>query len=268
MALQLPRWFTGAVGLLCLLLPVGIAVFLYDHDAVKKLPIVGGLPWGRVIGNTAVQAQARFVAEHSHHLEAAYRQQPSVVVVGDSLAANWSTIGASAWNREIGGLNAVSLGVPSDRTQHLLYRIRSGEFSRLAPRVGVLIIGTNNVNRNTPEETRDAVLQVVDELRSIWPHTSLVVVGVLPRQLPEGQERQRRIDALNAFLSESTRTREGVTFVPVKNEFLSGDGGLNRALYQKDGIHLSAAGYGTLTARVAPIILARLATYSPTRRRA
>ena len=205
---------------------------------------------------------------NSHHLEAAYRQQPSVVVVGDSLAANWPTIGAAAWNREIGELIAVSLGVPSDRTQHLLYRIRSGEFSRLVPRVAVLVIGTNNVNRNTPEEARDAVLRVVDELGSIWPHTALIVVGVLPRQLPEGQARQRRIDALNAFLSESMRTREGVTFVPIRNEFLSRDGGLNRELYQTDGIHLTAAGYETLTARVAPIVVERARVVSGTKEKA
>ena len=63
MALQLPRWLTGAFGPLCLLLPFGIAVFLYDHDSVKRLPVVGALPWGRVIGNTGLQAEARFVAE-------------------------------------------------------------------------------------------------------------------------------------------------------------------------------------------------------------
>ncbi|MEQ1912053.1 MAG: GDSL-type esterase/lipase family protein [Vicinamibacterales bacterium] len=257
MASQLPRWSTGAFGLIFLLLLVGVAMFLYDHDSVKKLPVVGGLPWGRLIGNTALQAQARYVAEHSDDLEVAYRQQPSVVVVGDSLAGKWPIDGAAAWNREIRGLNAVSLGVASDRTQHLLYRIRSGEFSRLSPLVGVLIIGTNNVNRNTPEETRDAVLRVIDELGSVWPDTSLVVVGVLPRELPEGQARQRRIDVLNDLLSAATRTRERVTFVPVRNEFLSGNGGLNPALYEDDGIHLTAAGYETLTERVAPIVAER-----------
>ena len=245
----------GTIGLVgSLLLAAGIAVFLYDHDSVKKLPLVGDLPWRRVIGNTALQAQARYVPERARDLEAAYRQQPRVVVVGDSLAGKWPIVGAAAWNREIRGLGAMSLGVASDRTQHLLYRIRSGEFSRLSPRAAVLIIGTNNVNRNTAEETRDAIVQVVDEFRAVWPDTSLVVVGVLPRQLPQGQARQRRIDALNALVSEATRTRDWVTFVLLRNEFLSDDGGLNRALYEQDGIHLTAAGYEALTAGVSPIL--------------
>lgn len=246
-----------ARGLVLVLLLVGLGVFLYDHDSVKKLPVVGGLPWGRVIGNTAVQAQARPLAEHSQAVEAANRQQPSVVVVGDSLAAKWATVGARAWNREIRGLNAFDLGVASDRTQHVLYRIRAGDFSRLTPRVGVLIIGTNNVNRNTPSETGDGVLRVVDELRSVWPHTSLIVVGVLPRQLPEGLARQRRIDALNARLAQSMLTRDRATFVHLKDEFLLRDGGLNPALYEDDGIHLTAAGYDVLTAHLAPLIVER-----------
>lgn len=241
-----------------LLLAVAVAVFLYDRDAVKALPVVGGLPWGRVIGNTALQAEARHVPERAGELEAAYRQQPEVVIVGDSLAAKWPVVGAAAWNRDIRGLNAMSLGVASDRTQHLLHRIRSGELSRLAPRVGVLIIGTNNINRNTPEETRDGVVQVVDELRSDWLDARLVVVGVFPRQLPEGQARQRRIDTLNALLAGSLRAREGVTFLHLRDEFMSGDGMLNRSYYEDDGIHFSAAGYERLTQHVAPAIVEAL----------
>lgn len=248
------RWASVAFLLFGVLLAVAVVVFRHDHDSVKKLPIVGGLPWGRVIGNTALQAEARYLPERAAELEAAYRQQPRVVIVGDSLAAKWPFVGAASWNREIRGLDAMSLGVASDRTQHLLYRIRSGEFSKLSPRVGVLIIGTNNVNRNTPEETRDAVVRVVDELRAVWPNTKLVVVGVLPRELPEGKARQRRIDALNGLLAESMSARAGVTFVHIRDEFLSGDS-LNRALYEDDGIHFSAAGYERLTTRLAPLIV-------------
>ena len=249
------RWPTLGLIACSLALAVAVVVFLYDRDSVKKLPAVGDLPWGRIIGNTAVRAEARDVPERAGELAVAHRQQPRVVIVGDSLAGKWPVVGTDAWSRQMRPLNAMSLGVASDRTQHLLYRIRSGEFSRLAPRVGVVIIGTNNVNRNTPQEIRVAVVQIVDELRKVWAQTSLVVVGILPRQLPEGQARQRRIDAVNALLADSFRSREGVIFLHLRDEFLSGDG-LNRALYEADGIHLSAAGYDRLTQSVAPTIIA------------
>ena len=249
------RWATASLVAGGLLIAVAVGVFLYDRDSVKKLPVVGDLPWQWVIGNTAVRAEARDVPERARDLAVAHRQQPQVVIVGDSLAGKWPVVGTTAWTREMRPLHAMSLGVASDRTQHLLYRIRSGEFSGLAPRVGVLIIGTNNVNRNTPEEIREAVVLIVDELRRVWTDTSLIVVGVLPRQLPEGQARQRRIDTVNALLTDAFQSRERVRFLHLRNEFLSGDGGLNRALYESDGIHLSAAGYDRLTQSVVPTII-------------
>ena len=51
---------------------------------------------------------------------------------------------------------AAAFGIPSDRTQHLAWRLQDGEVDALSPAVTVLLIGTNNLHDNA---TAPEVLQ-------------------------------------------------------------------------------------------------------------
>jgi len=67
-----------------------------------------------------------------------------VVFIGDSITHNWEKDGLPVWNRVYKPLNALDLGFGGDRTENVLWRLLHGEVDGLAPKVAVLMFGTNN----------------------------------------------------------------------------------------------------------------------------
>src|SRR5207247_3667847 len=181
----------AAVGSLCCCDPV----------AFKRIPLMVHVRWCLVVGNTAIQRAPPVISRHLHDLTEASRQPARVVFLGDSLTELWLREGREIWNANFVGLGCVALGVGGDRTQNLLYRIRSGEFNRFSPEAVVLLIGTNNVNRNTPPEIAEAVALIVNELKTLWPRAYVLVVAIPPREMPRSREVIGRIHDANRLLA-------------------------------------------------------------------
>ena len=86
-------------------------------------------------------------------------RQPEIILIGDSITHFWGgdpvggrRTGAEVWDRFFSGRRVVNLGYGWDRTENVLWRLTHGEFDNVTPRVVVVMIGTNNVTLNTPEE--------------------------------------------------------------------------------------------------------------------
>ncbi|HEV8692009.1 MAG TPA: putative glycoside hydrolase, partial [Ideonella sp.] len=76
---------------------------------------------------------------------------PEVVFIGDSITEHWESAGREVWQRHYAKYHALNLGFGGDRTENLLWRLQHGEIDGLAPKVTVLMIGTNNTGHRAED---------------------------------------------------------------------------------------------------------------------
>ncbi|MCY4745319.1 GDSL-type esterase/lipase family protein [Pelomonas sp. UHG3] len=183
-----------------------------------------------------------------------------LVFLGDSITQGWEKEGKAAFARYFAPHNAVALGFGGDRTENLLWRLRHGALDGMAPKVVVMLIGTNN----TGERLEDPALTVagiranLDEIRRRQPQATVLLMALLPRgETPDDLTRRHnaRINALLPSLADGQRVR----LLDIGPALTQPDGTLSRDLLP-DFLHLSPAGYdiwarrldATLTPLLAP----------------
>ena len=119
-------------------------------------------PWDSVSKSDANRQKL-----HKQYVEMTLKQgkQIDLVFYGDSITYGWSLKeGIDTWKQYYGNLSAVNYGIGGDRTEQLVYRISNGEVNGLSPKVVVLKIGTNNMERNTVEDIVHGVKAIIDLL--------------------------------------------------------------------------------------------------------
>src|SRR6478736_8858440 len=79
-----------------------------------------------------------------------------VVFIGDSITQGWEgnppNGGKNVWEKYYGKRKCLNFGVGGDRTQHVLWRFDNGQLDGLKPKAAVLMIGTNNSNKEDNSE--------------------------------------------------------------------------------------------------------------------
>ena len=123
---------------------------------------------------------------HKSLIETTQRQGKIIQIVfyGDSITRGWQEEnGIKVWNEFYGNLSAVDYGIPADRTEHLVYRIRSYEVKGLQQKV-VLKIGTNNMDFNTPDHFAKGVKAVIDSLHHEILNVKVLLLAILSRSGP------------------------------------------------------------------------------------
>ena len=188
----------------CALVPSG--------RAAAAPPAAGG-----ATGSAVVPVSRGQVWEERHRAitDEVRRLNPEVVFLGDSITHHWRTRGQAAWQERFGRFRPGNLGIGGDRTQHVLWRIRAGALAGIAPRVVVVLIGTNNLGlepetttpRNTADEVTAGVAAVVREIRQELPRTRVLLLKVLPRGEPGTPIREQLLQ-VNAGLD---RLQDGAT---------------------------------------------------------
>lgn len=138
-------------------------------------------------------------ASSAAYLSAKARQRRRIVLVGDSLMESWTEETYCHYNGKFRGAAAVLrtalppsrwlkplvLGISSDHTQHLLWRLRHGELTHKMSAdtnlLFVLLIGTNNLGGgHVPADVSRSVEQIARFLLNST-RGRLLVHGLLPR---------------------------------------------------------------------------------------
>src|SRR5262249_389322 len=122
-------------------------------------------------------SQAGWMTRHANLVTQAKQGNVEVVFFGDSITAgmNQQTM------PKLIGADAENFGISGDGTQHLLWRLQNGElsFKAPAPKVAVVLIGTNNimtVTRLKASQRHDVFMGVkanIDEIRKQLPNTKV-----------------------------------------------------------------------------------------------
>lgn len=219
------------------------------------------LSFGAALGQTQTQTKTKASAEsatepvpragawsrmHESFLDRAKEGDIDLLFLGDSITAGWNGKDKEGhgprqvWDRYYGPRKAANFGIGGDRTQHVLWRLENGEVDGIKPKAVVLMIGTNNMNANTPAEIADGITAIVKKLRAKLPETKILLLGIFPRGEKPGPVRDRIKDT-NERISKLD-DGSSVKYLDIGRHFLEADGTISREI-MPDFLHLKRKGY-------------------------
>ncbi|UCC98227.1 MAG: hypothetical protein JSW66_20570, partial [Phycisphaerales bacterium] len=116
-----------------------------------------------------------------------------LLMIGDSITHSWENAGKKYWDKYYEPRNAVNMGFSGDRTQHVLWRLDHGHLEGISPRLAVLMIGTNNSNRddNTAEEIGQGIVAICNRIRTKCPQTKILILAIFPRGPEPSEQREK-----------------------------------------------------------------------------
>src|SRR5581483_6610866 len=99
----------------------------------------------------------------------------------------------------------------------------------IKPKVAVIMIGTNNMGRNSAEEIAGGVKAIVEELRKQKPEMKILVLGIFPRSAKATDMIRDKIKATNAIISKLDDGKH-VFYKDIGAKFLEPDGTLDKKI--------------------------------------
>ena len=186
-----------------------------------------------------------------HHLELleARRQllasgtPPELVFIGDSITQGWGESGREVWQQHYAPLHALNLGSGGDRTENVLWRLQHGEIDGIAPKVAVLMVGTNNTGQRAenPQTLAAGIKRLVDEIRQRLPGTKVLLLAIFPR----GEKSDDYLRVLNERVNKiiaGYADGKQVFFQDINATLMGPDGTVSRDI-MPDLLHPNAKGY-------------------------
>ncbi len=177
----------------------------------------------------------------------------NVVFIGDSLTEFWTHTGKTTWEGELVPLKSMNCGLAGDRTEHILYRINWLDFRRAAPKVFVLLMGTNNLGMTPPDDPKSvarAIVLATNILAKRHPQTRILVLEIPPSGYEPRSALRRSIRETNTLLTQAALPSQA-QLVPIYDLFTNPDDQWKPEM-TLDGTHFSAMGYEELTKQLAP----------------
>jgi beta-glucosidase len=180
---------------------------------------------------------------HEAKIEQAEATEIDLLFIGDSITHGWEDAGAEVWQAYYEERQAFNLGFSGDRTEHVLWRLENGAVAGMAPKLAVVMIGTNNTgHRMDPAAyTAEGIERIVNELRERLPTTRILLLGIFPRQVSPYNEMRKRNNEINELVS-TLDDGDLVHCLDIGSAFLRDDGTLRDDL-MPDLLHFNAAGY-------------------------
>ncbi len=161
-------------------------------------------------------------------------------------------IAPDVWDQFFRGRSVVNLGYGWDRTENVLWRLRHGEFEHVSPKVVVLMIGTNNIPLNTPDEIAAGISTICDEIHQRSPATRILLLGIFPRgEKPDAN--RATIEAVNQRIATFKGRGGVVTYLDIGDKFLAADRSISKDIMY-DFLHPTAKGYAIWTDAMEPTL--------------
>src|SRR3954467_3273589 len=154
-----------------------------------------------------------------------------VVLIGDSITQGWEgnppNGGKNVWEKYYGKRNCLNFGVGGDRTQHVLWRFENGQLDGLKPKGAVLMIGTNNSNKddNSEADILEGVTAIVKQIRTRLPETKLLVFGIFPRGKTFSTQRGKILQVNQAL--EKLADNKMVFYMDIGSQLIEADGSIS-----------------------------------------
>ena len=189
------------------------------------------------------RTESWWTTQHEDTLARFRQGEVDLLMIGDSITQGWADEGLRIWDSYYGRRRAVNLGFNGDRTEHVLWRLDNGEIEGIAPKLVVIMIGTNNTGtrHDPPAETAAGIQAILTILRTRLPVTKMLLLGVYPRSASADDPFRRLNAAINDRLRHYADNQQ-VFFLDLSRRFLDDRGRLAQDL-MPDYLHPSARGY-------------------------
>jgi len=205
------------------------------------------------------EGNKRFFELHESFLARAKAGPIGLLFLGDSITEGWRKV-PHIWEHYYGQYQPANFGISGDQTQHVIWRIEQGELDGIAPKVLVLMLGTNNTTWNTAGQIAAADKKIVELIRAKLPQTKILLLAIFPRGLDRNKEgwinpSPFRMDKINAVNTELAKLDDGkmVRFLDINANFLGQDGKIPHGI-MPDQLHPNAAGYQIWADAMAPLL--------------
>lgn len=222
------------------------------EDGAAWVPRDGSAEWNR-----DHQREMRILNEVKQ------RGPVEILFLGDSITQAWKGVnaGAAVWDRHYAKRHAHAFGVAGTQTQNLLWQIvDQGVFDGIAPKLVVILVGTNNLSccpHHTDEDIAKGIEAVVKAVRVKSPDSRVVLMNVLPRDDQSKMQLLRRIRSINDKIAwipgHATRCLRQVAILDIGNEFLDQNGRIRENL-MSDAVYPNAQGYEVWARAVEPFV--------------
>jgi lysophospholipase L1-like esterase len=224
-------------------------------------------PWATPVALTPIQMRKPWIAcyqtnqtrpdmelrMHNRFMGDLQTQRPAVLFVGDSIVGYWRrAANQESWKTSIAPLNACNLGVPSDMTENILWRLSNGELRHVQPKAIVLMTGTNNLWRDTPADITKGVSAIIALIQKST-NAKILLLGVLPRNdLKARPDFPSKIAELNSMLAKLADVK-GVSYFYFGDKYLDQNGRLAKG-FLADGLDPSPKGYQVWGEQIRPVL--------------
>lgn len=218
-------------------------------------------PWVKV--DRAGQPDPRFLQMHAAFLRRGIEAPVNLLFLGDSITEGWFSRAPDVWKEHYWQYTPANFGIGGDRTEHVLWRIAHGELDKIAPKVVVLLIGTNNIGANySADETTAGVEKVVDQIHQKLPQTKVLLLGIFPRgtdahatsersngNVPDRRAKITQVNQALAKFADGTSTR----YFYFGDQYLDANGNIPKQL-MADGLHPTHKGYEIWASAMQPVL--------------
>ena len=162
--------------------------------------------------------------------------------IGDSITQGWEGGGKNVWQEFYGKRKVINFGVSGDRTQHVLWRFENGQLDGVKAKVAVVMIGTNNSNKedNTEADILEGVTAIVNQIRTRQPDTKILLLAIFPRGKTFSPQRGKILQVNEALAKLDDGSH--IFYLDLGPQFIENDGSIAPGM-MKDALHPGEAGY-------------------------
>lgn len=202
----------------------------------------------------AVQLLEQWLLNEQAKIQKNYRdlnrlavKEPAIIFIGDSIVEYFPLHELLQSPKTL-----VNRGIRGYKTDLLLENLDAHLFGQALDKVFILI-GTNDIGKEMPQtETLANLEAVLQEISRDYPLAQIQLLSVLPvNEAPVYKSTvyvrsNEKIQALNQAYRQLANAYMNVQFIDLYDAFLNKEGQLSPD-YTTDGLHLTIAGYATLS---------------------
>jgi len=233
-----------------ILLAAALAVVLQFNGAAQTNPPVTAPETHKNVAlipvprTGAITNRQSLVLQRAKHAPGNY----DIEFIGDSITQGWEGKGSNVWKEFYGQRKVINFGVSGDRTENVLWRFDQGQLDGINAKVAVVMIGTNNSNKNkdgtdmySDSDILEGVTAIVNEIRRRQPDTKIILNAIFPRGKVFNAQRGRllEIDQALAKLDDG----KNIFFIDFGSQLIEKDGSISKTLPDNGALHPGELGY-------------------------